>query len=75
MKATGEVMAIDRNFTRSFQKALSSLEIDLQGLEVEELQELSTDELKASLANKAMSVFLLSLSFYVAVQRLSISMK
>ncbi|MCM3150422.1 carbamoyl phosphate synthase large subunit [Priestia megaterium] len=53
MKATGEVMAIDRNFTRSFQKALSSLEIDLQGLEVEELQELSTDELKSKLGEQS----------------------
>ncbi|KHF30490.1 Carbamoyl-phosphate synthase arginine-specific large chain [Anoxybacillus sp. BCO1] len=32
MKATGEVMAIDRNFERALQKALHSLELDHIGL-------------------------------------------
>ncbi|AQX55831.1 carbamoyl phosphate synthase large subunit [Priestia flexa] len=53
MKATGEVMAIDRTFTRSFQKALSSLEIDLNGLEVEELQDLSLEALFDKLADQS----------------------
>ncbi|TYR79533.1 carbamoyl phosphate synthase large subunit [Priestia megaterium] len=53
MKATGEVMAIDRNFARSFQKALSSLEIDINGLEVAELAELSTEVLLSKLSEQS----------------------
>ncbi|MBM7702598.1 carbamoyl phosphate synthase large subunit [Metabacillus iocasae] len=45
MKATGEVMAIDRNFERSLQKAISSLELGINGLEVEGLKSFSMSQL------------------------------
>ncbi|MGZ9871262.1 carbamoyl phosphate synthase large subunit [Priestia endophytica] len=45
MKATGEVMAIDRNFERSFQKALYSLEMDNDGMVLPSLAHKSEDEL------------------------------
>ncbi|HET7580695.1 MAG TPA: carbamoyl phosphate synthase large subunit [Bacillales bacterium] len=37
MKATGEVMAIERNLESAFQKAVRSLEIDIEGLEDRQL--------------------------------------
>jgi carbamoyl-phosphate synthase large subunit len=49
MKATGEVMAIDRNLERSLQKAISSLEMNLNGLELPALQSLSQHELAEKL--------------------------
>ncbi|MGE7217045.1 carbamoyl phosphate synthase large subunit [Priestia koreensis] len=45
MKATGEVMAIDRTFERSLQKAVSSLEVDTQGLELASLKSFSNEAL------------------------------
>lgn len=46
MKATGEVMAIDRNFEASLQKAIRSLEIGVYGLRLPALSRLSAQELK-----------------------------
>ncbi len=41
MKSVGEVMSIGRNFQESLQKALSSLELDISGLdEIDELRDL-----------------------------------
>lgn len=45
MKATGEVMSIDRNFEGALQKAIRSLEIGLDSLELEELKEVNDSEL------------------------------
>ena len=45
MKATGEVMGIDRGFERSFLKAVQSLEIPLDDLKVLELGTVSKEEL------------------------------
>ncbi len=45
MKATGEVMAIDRSFEAAFLKSIRSLEIGLYGLMLPELQDLSDEEL------------------------------
>lgn len=45
MKATGEVMAIDRNLESAIQKAVASLEIKTQGFHLPELQERSTEQL------------------------------
>ena len=46
MKATGEVMAIERSFEASLLKAIRSLEIGLLHLEMPELKVLSDDEIK-----------------------------
>ncbi|MGJ7919572.1 carbamoyl phosphate synthase large subunit [Neobacillus sp. LXY-4] len=46
MKATGEVMGIDRDFERSLFKAIHSLEIDNEDLKLPSLAEKSVDELK-----------------------------
>ena len=46
MKATGEVMAIERSFEASLLKAIRSLEIGLIHLEMPELKGLSDDEIK-----------------------------
>jgi carbamoyl-phosphate synthase large subunit len=46
MKATGEVMAIDRNLERAIQKAVHSLELNNIGLYLPEIINLSTDQLK-----------------------------
>ena len=46
MKATGEVMAIERSFEASLLKAIRSLEIGLIHLEMPELKVLSDDEIK-----------------------------
>lgn len=48
MKSVGEVMAIGRTFQESFQKAMRSLEIGLDGF-IFPLQTMSTDELKQKL--------------------------
>ncbi|MGM9923984.1 MAG: carbamoyl phosphate synthase large subunit [Bacillus sp. (in: firmicutes)] len=45
MKATGEVMAIDRNLESALQKAVSSLESKNVGLKLARLERLSVDEL------------------------------
>ncbi|MBB5325573.1 carbamoyl-phosphate synthase large subunit [Anoxybacillus tepidamans] len=52
MKATGEVMAIDRNMERAFQKAVHSLEGANNGLFLPELSEKTNDELKELLIYK-----------------------
>lgn len=46
MKATGEVMAIERSFEASLLKAIRSLEIGLTHLEIPELKALSDEEIK-----------------------------
>jgi carbamoyl-phosphate synthase large subunit len=46
MKATGEVMAMDRNMERAFQKAVHSLEGENIGLLLPSLQKMTTEELK-----------------------------
>ncbi|MDQ0232288.1 carbamoyl phosphate synthase large subunit [Metabacillus malikii] len=45
MKATGEVMAIERNLEAAIQKACDSLELDNIGTSLPELEKISTDEL------------------------------
>jgi carbamoyl-phosphate synthase large subunit len=45
MKATGEVMAIERNLEAALQKACDSLELDNIGTHLPELEVLSTDQL------------------------------
>jgi carbamoyl-phosphate synthase large subunit len=50
MKATGEVMAIDRSFTGALLKAVRSLEISARGLSFPGLSDWSTEELKKKLA-------------------------
>lgn len=52
MKATGEVMAIDRNMERAFQKAVHSLEGANNGLFLQELAEKTNEELHELLRNK-----------------------
>ncbi|MGZ0084834.1 carbamoyl phosphate synthase large subunit [Caldibacillus thermoamylovorans] len=52
MKATGEVMAIDRNMERAFQKAVQSLEGKNNGLFWPELAAKTNDELKQLLVDK-----------------------
>ncbi len=49
MKATGEVMAIDRSFEAAFLKSIRSLEIGLNGLLLPELQKVSDEELRTRL--------------------------
>lgn len=53
MKATGEVMSIDRSFEGALLKAVRSLEIGLHGLHVPAIAQYSTDEVykKLSLVN------------------------
>ncbi len=50
MKATGEVMAIDRNMERAFQKAVHSLEGENVGLYLPELATKTTEQLKELIA-------------------------
>jgi carbamoyl-phosphate synthase large subunit len=45
MKATGEVMALERNLEAAIQKAVRSLELKTNGLEMPELKSWSTDSL------------------------------
>lgn len=49
MKATGEVMAIERNLEAGLQKAVRSLEIKLDGLSMPSLQDLDTETLYTKL--------------------------
>lgn len=49
MKATGEVMAIDRSFEAAFIKALTSLDGNITGLRSSKLKKLSTDDLIAGI--------------------------
>ncbi|WP_026485818.1 carbamoyl-phosphate synthase (glutamine-hydrolyzing) large subunit [Caldanaerobius polysaccharolyticus] len=49
MKATGEVMAIDRTFEASLQKAIRSLEIKVYGLKVKESHSWSDEEIVSKL--------------------------
>ena len=46
MKATGEVMAIDRSFEAAFLKSIRSLEIGITGLRLPELQNIDDEKLK-----------------------------
>jgi Carbamoylphosphate synthase large subunit (split gene in MJ) len=46
MKATGEVMALGRNFEEALQKAVRSLEIDQHDLIMDSLKDKSTEELE-----------------------------
>ena len=50
MKATGEVMAIERSFEASMLKAIRSLEIGLTHLEMPELKKLSDEEVRARIS-------------------------
>ncbi|SDI26081.1 carbamoyl phosphate synthase large subunit [Alteribacillus bidgolensis] len=52
MKATGEVMAIERNLEAALQKAVRSLEIKTNGLALPGLSEKTTDELYNLLDNQ-----------------------
>lgn len=49
MKATGEVMAIDRSFEAAFLKSIRCLEIGINGLRLPELVEISDEELRERL--------------------------
>lgn len=49
MKATGEVMAIDRSFEAAFLKSIRSLETGINGLRLPELRILDDEELRARL--------------------------
>jgi carbamoyl-phosphate synthase large subunit len=49
MKATGEVMGIDRNLERSLLKAIHSLEVKVNDLKLPSLEEKSLEELKIKL--------------------------
>ncbi|MGI6413800.1 MAG: carbamoyl-phosphate synthase large subunit [Syntrophomonadaceae bacterium] len=49
MKATGEVMAIDRSFEAAFLKAIRSLEIGIKGLRLPALVKVTDDNLKLRL--------------------------
>jgi carbamoyl-phosphate synthase large subunit len=49
MKATGEVMAIDRSFEGALLKAIRSLEIGLHRLNIPELAALDTEQIRANL--------------------------
>lgn len=51
MKATGEVMAIDRSFEAAFLKSIRCLEIGLNGLRYPELQNLDNEALRERLKN------------------------
>lgn len=50
MKATGEVMSIDRTFEAALMKAIRSLEVGLYGLQLPEMAELSQSELENKVA-------------------------
>lgn len=49
MKATGEVMSIDRTFEGALQKAVRSLEIGMDGLRLDKLKDLSKEKIKQRL--------------------------
>ena len=62
MKATGEVMGIDRNLERALLKAIHSLEIKVNDLKLPTLQNLSIEDLQEKLLHKQMNAF----SFYLS---------
>lgn len=47
MKATGEIMSIDRSFEGALMKAIRSLEIGIFGLQLPEMAELSREEIES----------------------------
>ncbi|MDD3879419.1 MAG: carbamoyl-phosphate synthase large subunit [Syntrophomonas sp.] len=49
MKATGEVMAIDRSYEAAFLKSIRSLEIGLNGMRLPELQQMKDEDLRQRL--------------------------
>jgi len=51
MKATGEVMAIDRSFEAAFLKSIRCLELGITGMRLPELLNLCNEELRDRLAN------------------------
>src|SRR5699024_10332446 len=51
MKATGEVMAIEKSLAAGIQKAVRSLELDIDGLRLDELVSWEDEELEALLVN------------------------
>ncbi|TDL33083.1 carbamoyl phosphate synthase large subunit [Jeotgalibacillus sp. S-D1] len=51
MKATGEVMAIERNMEAAFQKAIRSLDIKLEGFRLPALSSWSNEELQHALVH------------------------
>lgn len=61
MKATGEVMAIDRSFERALMKAVHSLEIDTDDLILPQLAAMKTDELESLLKEQTDQRFFLIL--------------
>ncbi|MDR2458171.1 MAG: carbamoyl-phosphate synthase (glutamine-hydrolyzing) large subunit [Clostridiales Family XIII bacterium] len=52
MKATGEIMAISRTFESALLKAVTSLEIKIDGLRIPSITLLSSDELVKKLSNQ-----------------------
>ncbi|MDD5922182.1 MAG: carbamoyl-phosphate synthase large subunit, partial [Eubacteriales bacterium] len=52
MKATGEIMAIDRNFDSALMKGIDSLEIEGDGLNIPFIQALSDERLMKKLRNQ-----------------------
>ncbi len=52
MKATGEVMAIGTTFELALMKAVHSLELGIESLEIKSLSALSTEEIKEKLEEK-----------------------
>jgi carbamoyl-phosphate synthase large subunit len=52
MKATGEVMALDRSFEAALQKALRSLDIGINGIQMAEMGELADADLERILAKE-----------------------
>ena len=52
MKATGEIMAIDRNFESALLKAADSLEINCEGLEIPSITAMSGEELMKKLSEQ-----------------------
>ena len=51
MKATGEVMAIEKNIAAGLQKAIRSLELEGNGLSLSVLEKMTTDQLQTLLLN------------------------
>ncbi|MCQ6274326.1 carbamoyl phosphate synthase large subunit [Bacillus sp. V3B] len=61
MKATGEVMGIDRTLERALLKAIHSLEIDVHDLKLPALAQLSLDDLKKAVLEQTDKRFFLLL--------------
>src|SRR5699024_5610513 len=51
MKATGEVMAIEKTVAAGLQKAIRSLELDVQGLSLQKIATKSTEQLRKLVLN------------------------